>query len=77
VQSPHAAAFLNKELEAFRASLETWLGRKIKDQAIAEAIEVYNRNRELLWRVYELADNDVAYYSALRRMGVQLKKTIS
>lgn len=54
VQSRHATVFLTKELEAFRASLEAWLGRKIKDQAIAEAIEVYNRNRELLWRVYEL-----------------------
>jgi benzoyl-CoA reductase subunit C len=54
VQSPHATPFLTKELEAFRASLEEWLGRKIENKAIEEAIEVYNRNRELMWRVYEL-----------------------
>ncbi len=53
VQSPHATPFLTKELEVFRASLEQWLGRKIEDQAIADAIDVYNRNRQLLWRVYE------------------------
>ncbi len=54
VQSPHATPFLTKELETFRQSLETWLGRKIDDDKIDEAIDVYNRNRELLWKVYEL-----------------------
>lgn len=53
VQSKHAAPFLTKELEVFKASLEEWLGRKIGDQAINDAIDVYNRNRQLLWRVYE------------------------
>ncbi len=54
VQSPHATSFLTKEIEAFRESLEKWLGRKIEDKAIDDAIEVYNRNRQLLWQVYEL-----------------------
>ena len=54
VQSPHATPFLEKELEAFRGSLEQWLGQPIDDRAIQEAIEVYNRSRALLWRVYEL-----------------------
>jgi len=54
VQSRHAGPFLTKELEVFRDSLEEWLGRKIEDAAIEDAIAVYNRNRELLWRVYEL-----------------------
>lgn len=54
VQSAHATPFLTKELEAFRASLEEWLGRKIEDEAIDDAVEVYNRNRELMWRVYGL-----------------------
>jgi benzoyl-CoA reductase subunit C len=53
VQSPHATPFLTKELELFRASLEKWLGRKIEDRAIWDAVDVYNRNRQLLWRVYE------------------------
>ncbi len=58
VQSPRATPFLTKELAVFRESLEQWLGRKIEDQAIDDAIEVYNRNRELLWRVYELRKGD-------------------
>ncbi len=59
VQSRHAAPFLTKELEAFQKSLEAWLGRKIEDRALAEAIEVYNRNRQLLWRVYETRQGTV------------------
>jgi benzoyl-CoA reductase subunit C len=58
VQSPRAAPFLTKELAVFRESLEQWLGKKIDDQAINDAIEVYNRNRELLWRVFELRKGD-------------------
>jgi benzoyl-CoA reductase subunit C len=54
VQSPHAVPFLTKELEAFRESLEKWLGRRIEDRAIDEAIDVYNRNRRLMWKAYEL-----------------------
>jgi benzoyl-CoA reductase subunit C len=54
VQSPHAVSFLTKELEVFKASLEEWLGRSIDDQAIDDAIEVYNRNRRLTWEVYNL-----------------------
>ena len=58
VQSKHATPFLVKELELFRASLEEWLGRKIEDQAIDDAIDVYNRNRDLLWKVFELRKGD-------------------
>ena len=54
VQSPRATPFLTKELEVFKTSLEKWLGIKISDQAIDDAIEVYNRNRQLIWKVYEL-----------------------
>jgi len=58
VQSRRATPFLTKELEVFKDSLEKWLGKTIDDQAIDDAIEVYNRNRQLLWRVYELRKGD-------------------
>ena len=58
VQSRHATPFLTKELEVFKESLEKWLGRTIDDDAIDNAIDVYNRNRELMWRVYELRKGD-------------------
>ena len=58
VQSPHATPFLTKELEVFKESLETWLGKTIDDEAIYNAIDVYNRNRQLMWNVYELRKGD-------------------
>ena len=58
VQSPHATPFLTKELGLFKASLETWLGKKIDDKAIDNAIDVYNRNRDLMWKVHELRKGD-------------------
>ncbi|MGB2987220.1 MAG: benzoyl-CoA reductase, bzd-type, subunit N [Phycisphaerae bacterium] len=58
VQSPRAAPFLTKELEVFKESLEKWLGKKIDEKAIDDAIEVYNRNRRLMWEVYELRKGD-------------------
>jgi len=57
VQSRHATPFLTKELEVFKTSLEVWLGRAIPDRALDEAIEICNRNRQLLWRVYETRQN--------------------
>lgn len=58
VQSPHATPFLTKELEVFKKSLESWLGRTIDDKAIDDAIGACNRNRQLLWNVYELRKAD-------------------
>jgi len=58
VQSRHATPFLKKELEVFRGSLEEWLGKKIEDDAIHDAIDVYNTNRRLLHAVYSLRQGD-------------------
>ncbi len=58
VQSPRATPFLTKELEVFKQSLEKWLGKGIDDQAIDDAIAVYNRNRQLMWKVFELRKGD-------------------
>ncbi|MGD2109775.1 MAG: benzoyl-CoA reductase, bzd-type, subunit N [Phycisphaerae bacterium] len=54
VQSPHATPFLTKELQQFKASLEKWTGKKITEDALSKAVEVYNRNRDLMWKVYDL-----------------------
>jgi len=58
VQSSRAIPFLTKELEVFQESLEKWLGKRINDRNIDEAVEVYNRNRELMWKVFELRKGD-------------------
>ncbi|MFH1749209.1 MAG: benzoyl-CoA reductase, bzd-type, subunit N [Planctomycetota bacterium] len=54
VQSARATPFLTQEMVAFKQSLEQWQGRAITNQALDDAIEVCNRNRTLMWQVYEL-----------------------
>ena len=50
--------FFKKELEYFRSSLEELTGTRISDEALADTIEVYNKNRMLLQEIYELRGND-------------------
>jgi len=53
VQSPRAKPYLAGELEAFKASLENWLGKSVTDEDLDQAVEAYNTNRRLMRRVYE------------------------
>jgi benzoyl-CoA reductase subunit C len=53
VQSPRALPYLTEELVQFRAAVEEWTGKTITDEALDEAIEVYNENRRLMHAVYE------------------------
>jgi benzoyl-CoA reductase subunit C len=45
---------LRSELGVYKARLEEWIGKEISIEAIDGAIEVYNKNRQLLRRIYEL-----------------------
>jgi benzoyl-CoA reductase subunit C len=58
IQSPHAKPFLITELSYFKRSLEEWTGKQISNEALKQAIEVYNLNRRLLRQVYELRKDD-------------------
>lgn len=49
---------LRSELEVFKLKMEEWTGNKITDEAIDNAIEVYNKNRNLLRRICELRRAD-------------------
>ena len=42
------------DLESFKESLEEFSGNKISDTDLSKSIEIYNKNRELLERVYEI-----------------------
>lgn len=53
VQSPRAVPFLKKELEDFKKSLEEWTGKEITDDALENAIEVYDSNRRMMRQIYE------------------------
>jgi benzoyl-CoA reductase subunit C len=53
-------ALLRSELAVFKEHLETWTGRAISDDALDRAIEIYNTNRRLLRRLYELRKDDAS-----------------
>ncbi|HAY22847.1 MAG TPA: hypothetical protein DCY27_11940 [Desulfobacterales bacterium] len=46
--------FLIKELERFKNSLEEFSGRKITAEALNQSIALYNKNRQLLSKIYEI-----------------------
>ena len=54
---------LRSELQVFKAHIEEWSGREITEAALDHAIEVYNTNRRLMRRIYELRKAD---YPVLR-----------
>jgi benzoyl-CoA reductase subunit C len=49
---------LRSELEIFKGALEQWTGNQITDEALDHAIEIYNENRKLLRKLYELRKFD-------------------
>lgn len=59
LQTPSAKPYLAGELVAFKKSVEGWTGKKITDKELDKGIEIMNRNRQLLKKIYEtrLSDN--------------------
>ncbi len=47
-----------ENLKEFATSLEEWLGQPITNERLDEAIKVYNTNRRLLRKLYELRKTD-------------------
>lgn len=56
--TPAAVAFFRDELRRLVAGLEEALGRKISEEDLRQAIQCYNRTRELLRQLYELRKAD-------------------
>jgi benzoyl-CoA reductase subunit C len=54
VQTEHARPYLKGELEKFKGALEEWSGKSITDDGLRESVELYNENRRLMHRVYDL-----------------------
>ena len=52
--SASGVTFFRDILVRFKASLEEFSGRAISEEALADAIAVYNENRRLLHRAYDL-----------------------
>ena len=54
VQTPYAFPFLSGRLGETKKEVETWVGKKISESDLKEAIKVYNENRTLLRQMYDL-----------------------
>ena len=50
--------FFNRETAKFKQSLEKYFEKDITDESLWDAIKVYNKNRTLLKKVYELRKSD-------------------
>lgn len=46
--------YFREEVARFKESLENFLGKEISDTSLQRSIEIYNENRKLLKKVYEL-----------------------
>jgi len=51
---PSAFEWFRKELERFKGALERFIGRRIQEADLWNAIKAYNRNRRLLAELYDL-----------------------
>ncbi|OGF58782.1 MAG: benzoyl-CoA reductase, bzd-type, subunit N [Candidatus Fischerbacteria bacterium RBG_13_37_8] len=72
VQSKRAYKYLRNELETFKKAVEKWLGKEIKDEDIDRAIEIYNKNRQLLHKLYALRKSSKVPLSGMEAMYVTI-----
>jgi benzoyl-CoA reductase subunit C len=63
---------LRSEMEVFKTHIERWTGAEITLDAIDRAIEVYNQNRRLLRRLYELRKADFPVVKGSEAMEIML-----
>ena len=68
VQSKSAIPFFKEELIQFKKAIEEWLGHEITGDDLNRGIEVVNRNRGLMKKVYELRKSDSPSITGLEAM---------
>jgi bzd-type benzoyl-CoA reductase N subunit len=62
--------FLREEIRRFREAVEGYLEREIEEDSLRESIRVYNRNRRLLRRLYDLRRKGTGGVDGLSAMAV-------
>ena len=80
INYPHLAddpsiRFTDEILRIFIRSLETFTGRTITDQTLAEAIRAHNENRQAMRKLYELRKEDAPRISGAEMMKVLMAAT--
>jgi len=82
INTPHtrtkrAHNFFYEEIMRFKTSLEKALGKMISNEALKNAIQVYNTNRLLLEKVYNLRRKDPPLISGGEALEIVLSSTVT
>lgn len=75
INYPHLAddpsiKFTNEILRIFIRTLETYTGKSITDEALADAVRAHNQNRQTMRALYDLRKDDVPCISGTEMMKV-------
>lgn len=68
VQTKAATPYMKSELVKYKTAIEGMIGRKISDADLDRGIEVVNRNRDLMHKVYELRKGESPKLTGLEAM---------
>ncbi len=68
LQCKSSLPFLEKELIEFKKKLEEWVGYEITQNDLSRGIEIMNRNRRLMKKVYALRNSDSPPVTGLESM---------
>jgi len=70
--NPYAEEYAASELENFKVAVEEWTGSKITKSDLEASIEIYNKNRKLMKKIYELRKGDNPPITGLHSMEMVL-----
>lgn len=76
VQNPASVPFLSKEYVKFKKAVEEWVGYEISPEELQNGIDVMNRNRRLMKKVYELRKSDNPPLTGLEAMSIALSSQL-
>lgn len=76
ILSESSFRFFARELDLFKSSLEDFVGSRITDEALKEAIELHNENRNLVKELYSLRKPDPPLISGVEALDL-IKKGLS
>ncbi len=75
-RSQNAIGFFAKELDRVKRDLEKFTGEEVSEDSLRNAIKVYNRNRELLKKVYALSKTEAPLISGVEAYNVVMSSFI-
>lgn len=77
VQTSHAVEYLANELAVFKKAVEDFIGRKLTDEDLDRGINIMNKNRELMKKVYEYRKLDKPKLTGLEAMEMVLASQVT